>query len=96
MRATFNQIKQHLPDLEIKSIPTGTEVFDWVVPNEWKVNDAYIVTPDGEKICKFADNNLHLLGYSIPFKGRVSLPELRKHLYTLPEQPDAIPYITSY
>lgn len=96
LRATLEQLKLHLPDLKIKSVPSGTEVFDWSVPNEWKVNDAYIITPKGEKICKFADNNLHLLGYSIPFKGRISLSELRNHLYTLPEQPNAIPYVTSY
>jgi aminopeptidase-like protein len=71
-------------------------VFDWTIPKEWKVTDAYIVTPNGNKICNFADNNLHLLGYSIPFKGKMSLAELKEHLYTLPEQSNAIPYITSY
>jgi len=96
VRETLSILKDIIPSLKIHSVPTGTPVFDWTVPNEWKVTDAYIVTPDGEKICKFADNNLHLLGYSIPFKGRMSLSELKNHLYTLPEQPDAIPYITSY
>ena len=96
VRTTLDMVKQYLPDLEIKSIPSGTEVFDWTVPNEWKVNDAYIVTPNGEQICKFTDSNLHLLGYSIPFKGRMSLAQLKDHLYTLPDQPNAIPYITSY
>jgi aminopeptidase-like protein len=96
VRETLSVLKDIIPSLKIHSVPTGTPVFDWTVPNEWKVSDAYIVTPDGEKICKFAENNLHLLGYSIPFKGRMSLSELKNHLYTLPEQPDAIPYITSY
>jgi len=96
VRETLSVLKDIIPSLKIHSVSTGTPVFDWTVPNEWKVTDAYIVTPDGEKICKFADNNLHLLGYSIPFKGRMSLSELKNHLYTLPEQPDAIPYITSY
>ena len=96
VRATLGQIKNHLPDLKIKSVPSTTPVFDWTVPNEWKVNEAYIVTPSGEKICKFTDNNLHLLGYSIPFKGRMSLAQLKNHLFTLPDQPNAIPYITSY
>ena len=96
VRETLSVLKDIIPSLKIHSVSTGTPVFDWTVPNEWKVSDAYIVTPDGEKICKFADNNLHLVGYSIPFKGRMSLSELKNHLYTLPEQPDAIPYITSY
>ncbi len=96
VRTTLDQIKKHLPNLEIKSVSSGTEVFDWNVPNEWNVNDAFIVTPNGEKICKFTDNDLHLLGYSVPFKGRMSLAQLKDHLYTLPDQPNAIPYITSY
>jgi aminopeptidase-like protein len=85
-----------LPDLEIKAVPSGTDVFDWTIPKEWSANDAYIVTPSGEKICDFKSNNLHLLGYSIPFEGKISLKDLKEHLYTLPDQPDAIPYITSY
>lgn len=96
VRDTLAEIKGILPTLEVHSVPSGTSVFDWVVPKEWKVNDAYIVTPSGEKICRFLDNNLHLLGYSIPFKGKLSLTELKEHLYTLPDQPNAIPYITSY
>jgi aminopeptidase-like protein len=96
VRNTLELIQRHLPNLKVNSVPTGTNVFDWTVPKEWKVNDAYIVTPDGEKICNFSENNLHLLGYSIPFKGKLSLVALKEYLYTLPEQPDAIPYITSY
>jgi len=96
VRKTLELIKQHLPDLEIKSIPSGTQVFDWIVPKEWHATEAYIVTPSGKKICDFKDNNLHLLGYSTSFDGRISLEELKEHLYTLPEQPEAIPYITSY
>ena len=96
VRATLNQVKQYLPDLEIKSIPSGTEVFDWVVPKEWHPTEAYIITPSGDKICDFKVNNLHLLGYSTSFDGNIKFEELKEHLYTLPEQPDAIPYITSY
>lgn len=96
VRETLSVIKDIIPSLKIHSVPSDTSVFDWTVPKEWKVNDAYIVTPDGEKICKFTDNNLHLIGYSIPFKGRMSLAQLKDHLYTLPDQPNAIPYITSY
>ena len=96
VRTTLDHIKQHLPDLEIKSIPSGTEVFDWTVPKEWHVSEAFIITPNGEKICDFKVNNLHLIGYSTSFDGNIKLEELKEHLYTLPEQPDAIPYITSY
>ena len=96
VRTTLDQIKKHLPDLEIKSVSSGTNVFDWVVPKEWLVKEAYIVSPNGEKICDFKVNNLHLLGYSTSFEGNVNLEELKEHLYTLPEQPEAIPYITSY
>lgn len=96
VRATLNQVTQHLPDLEIKSVPSGTEVFDWVVPKEWHAKEAYIITPKGDKICDFKVNNLHLLGYSTSFDGNTKLEDLKEHLYTLPEQPEAIPYITSY
>jgi aminopeptidase-like protein len=77
-------------------VSSGTNVFDWVVPKEWLVKEAYIVSPNGKKICEFKVDNLHLLGYSTSFEGNVNLEELKEHLYTLPEQPEAIPYITSY
>lgn len=96
VRITLNQIKKLLPDLEIKSIPSGTKVFDWMVPKEWHAKEAYIITPNGKKICDFKVNNLHLLGYSTSFDGKIKLDDLKEHLYTLPEQPEAIPYITSY
>ena len=96
VRETLDRIKVHLPKLEIKSVPSGTPVFDWTIPREWSVNEAYIVSPSGVKICDFNVNNLYLLGYSIPFEGEIKLDELKDHLYTLSEQPDAIPYITSY
>ena len=96
VRETLKHIKEHLPSLEVKSVASGTKVFDWTVPKEWIVREAYIITPEGKRICDFNENNLHLLGYSIPFSGKVSLEELQRHLYSLPEQPDAIPYITSY
>jgi aminopeptidase-like protein len=96
LRQTLKKISEHLPELKIKSVPSGTKVFDWTVPKEWNVIDAYIVTPSGKKICDFSENNLHLVGYSTPFNGSVDFDELKRHLYTLPEQPNAIPYITSY
>ena len=96
VRETLKIISEHLHALEIKSVSSGTQVFDWTVPKEWSVKEAYIITPDGRKICDFLKNNLHLVGYSIPFEGIVSFDKLKKHLFTQPDQPDAIPYITSY
>ena len=96
VRETLKKILHHLPTLDIKSVPSGSKVFDWEIPKEWYIDEAYIITPNGKKICNVSENNLHLVGYSIPFKGKVSLKELKNHLHTLPSQPDAIPYITSY
>jgi aminopeptidase-like protein len=85
-----------VPDMQVHEIPSGTQVYDWTVPKEWRVREAYIVGPDGKKICDFKKNNLHLLGYSIPIKQKMDLEALDSHLYSLPEQPDAVPYVTSY
>ncbi len=96
VRETLKLIQDHLPNLKIHAVSSGTKVFDWTIPPEWDVSTAYIITPSGEKICDFSKNNLHLVGYSIPFRGKIQLSELQEHLYSLPEQPNAIPYITSY
>lgn len=82
--------------LAIHEIPTGTPVFDWTVPREWRLREAHITAPDGRRIADAAGHNLQLLGYSAPFRGRVDLTELKRHLFTLPGQPDLIPYRTSY
>ena len=95
VRATHD-ILGELLDLERIEVPTGTKCFDWCVPDEWNVEDAYVLDPDGLKIIDFKDNNLHLVGYSTPFEGTLSLDDLQDHLYSLPQQPTAIPYITSY
>ena len=95
LRQSF-EILQELIPLELKEYPTGMEVFDWQIPKEWNIREAYIITPDGEKICDFQLNNLHIVNYSIPFEGELTWDELKEHIYTLPQQPDAIPYITSY
>ncbi|MPB77924.1 DUF4910 domain-containing protein [Campylobacter fetus] len=78
------------------SISSGTKCFDWIVPAEWIVRDAYIITPSGEKICEFKKHNLYLLNYSAAINQAMSLDELQTHLYSLPDLPDAIPYVTSY
>lgn len=96
VRATLGEIKKLLPDLEVFEVKTGTTAFDWVVPPEWRVSDAYIITPSGEKICDFKKNNLHLMGYSTPICSELSHKELQNHLHSLEDQPTAIPYVTSY
>jgi aminopeptidase-like protein len=96
VRKTLSILKEFLPDLSVVEVPTGTSVFDWTIPKEWRVNDAYIISPSGEKICSFKENNLHLVGYSTPIHAKLTLSELQNNLYSLPEQPTAIPYITSY
>ena len=96
VRHTLSAIQKIIPTLKIKEVPSGTAVFDWTIPKEWRVNEAYIRTPEGARICNFADNNLHLVGYSIPFTGTLTLAELKQHLYSIEEQPNAIPYATSY
>jgi len=95
VRETLKIISRKIP-IKINEVPTGTKVFDWSVPKEWNIRDAYIITPDGEKICEFKKKNLHVLGYSTPINKLISLNELQDHLYSIPNQPDAIPYVTSY
>ncbi len=94
-RETLQIIKNYIP-LNIYEVPTGTQVFDWTVPKEWNIRDAYVKNSKGERIIDFKKSNLHVVNYSIPIKTKVSLTELREHLFTLPEYPDWIPYRTSY
>ncbi|MCH9739650.1 MAG: DUF4910 domain-containing protein [Epsilonproteobacteria bacterium] len=96
VRETLSILKREIPDLSILEVPTGTQCFDWTVPKEWNCKEAYIIDPEGNKICDFSQNNLHLLGYSTPIDTTLTLDELQKHLYSLPELPEAIPYMTSY
>jgi aminopeptidase-like protein len=92
---TLREVGAHVA-LDIHEVPTGTRVFDWTIPREWNISDAYIKNEQGEKIVDFARSNLHVMSYSVPVRQRISLAELKQHIYTLPNQPDLIPYRTSY
>ena len=96
IKKTLKIIKNEFSDLKIYSIPSGTKVFDWNVPSEWNVTDAYVLDKDNKKIINFKLNSLHLIGYSIPVNKLLNKIQLFKNLYSLPKQPEAIPYITSY
>jgi len=95
VRATLEQVKQYIP-LSVHEVPSGTPVFDWTVPKEWNITDAYIKNADGEKIVDFQHCNLHVVNYSVPVKQKLSLAELKPHLFTIPQHPQWIPYRTSY
>lgn len=95
-RESLNIIKEIHPDINVLEVPTGTQVFDWTVPNEWNCVGGGVYRLNGEKVIDFADSNLHIMGYSTPIDQIVSREELLEHLYTQPDQPDWIPYVTSY
>jgi len=96
VRDTLAILKNHLPAMNIIEVPSGTRCFDWEIPLEWNIEDAYVIDPDGNIIIDFKTSNLHVMGYSIPVNKTIPLVELKEHLYSLPDQPDAIPYVTSY
>jgi aminopeptidase-like protein len=95
VRETLRIISGHIP-LKINEVPSGTSVFDWKIPKEWNIRDAFIKDSRGHKVVDFSKSNLHVLNYSVPVDKKITYDELKKHLYTLPEHPDLIPYKTSY
>lgn len=95
VRETFAILREFV-NLNIQEVPTGYRAFDWTVPKEWNIRDAYVKNSQGERVIDFRRSNLHVLNYSVPILATMTLEELRPHLYSLPEQPNAIPYRTSY
>lgn len=95
VRETLALLREQVP-LEIHEVPTGTRVFDWEVPREWNLRSAYVESPDGERVIDYARHNLHVVGYSEAVDTVVSREQLEQHLFSLPDQPDLIPYRTSY
>jgi aminopeptidase-like protein len=95
VRDTLKIISTETP-IKVKEVESGTQVFDWVVPMEWNIKDAYIENSKGERIVDFKNNNLHVVNYSVPVRKTVSLKELKEHLFSLPDHPDWIPYRTTY
>jgi aminopeptidase-like protein len=96
VRETLSRIKERLPALQIHEVPTGEAAFDWTVPDEWNVADAYVMSESGERVIDWRKNNLHLVGYSTPVDLELTLDELQPHLHSLVNLPHAIPYVTSY
>ncbi|KAA5612002.1 DUF4910 domain-containing protein [Rhodovastum atsumiense] len=95
VRETLRRLGRHIP-LTVHEVPTGTQVFDWTIPREWNIRDAYIADDSGRHVVDFRDHTLHVVNYSTPVHVRMPLAQLRQHIFTLPDQPDLIPYRTSY
>jgi len=96
VRQTLQILRDIVPKMTLHEVPSGTQVFDWTVPKEWNIRDAWIKNSKDEKILDFQKTNLHVMGYSLPVDKKVTLAELLPLIHTQPDQPDAIPYVTSY
>ena len=96
VRQTLQMLRSIVPEMTLHEVPSGTQVFDWTVPKEWNIRDAWIKNSKDEKILDFQKTNLHVMGYSLPVDKKVTLAELLPLIHTQPDQPDAIPYVTSY
>ena len=96
VRETLNILKEINPEMVINEVPSGTKVFDWTVPKEWDMQEGYIEDESGMRILDYSNNNLCVLGYSISVNEWVTLEELKTHVYVENNQPNAIPYVTSY
>ena len=95
VRQTLRVVQEHV-DLRIHEVPTGTPVFDWTVPQEWNIRDAWVKDQSGRRVVDFHASSLHVLNYSVPIHTRIPLAELQPHLFSIPEYPDWIPYKTWY
>ncbi|HEV3024614.1 MAG TPA: DUF4910 domain-containing protein, partial [Pirellulales bacterium] len=95
LRETLNVLGRLVP-LELHEVPSGTQVYDWRVPDEWRIRDAFVLDAEGKRVVDFRESNLHVVNYSVPVRTRLRLAQLRRHLHTLPEHPDWVPYRTSY
>jgi len=96
VRETLKKISGQLPGLRLHEVRSGTPAFDWTVPQEWEISEAFVEDESGSRVIDFANHNLHVVGYSTPVDVTLSLQELQNHLHSIPEKPDAIPYVTSY
>jgi aminopeptidase-like protein len=96
LRTTLNYFQNIVPELQIHGIASGTQVFDWVVPQEWRIKSAKLTDPNGDVVADFADSNLHVVNYAVSVDRKLSLSELQAHLYSREDMPEAIPYVTSY
>jgi aminopeptidase-like protein len=95
VRQTLDILGRHIP-IAIREVPSGTQVLDWTVPKEWNIRDAWIKDLSGRRVVDFRENNLHVVSYSVPVRARLTLGELKRHLFSLPDHPDWVPYRTSY
>ena len=95
-RESLKIIERYIPELDVLEVKSGTKVFDWTVPPEWNISEAYIENENGDRVIDFKDNNLHVVGYSLPIDKWLKLDELKEHIYVQENQPEVIPYVTSY